>query len=161
MERDGDVERVDMDPEFNVDPYTINLRDTIGSDLEMVVTVVERERDNDHQVTEPSDAEPSPSPDETAHGRTEGEKQNVIIVVSYKGDTDPMDPHNWSLLRRFACTTLISWLGSVALWSSNIAPPALDETTKEFHTTFEVKSLPTGMFRCLQLSHRKKLTPLS
>jgi MFS family permease len=36
----------------------------------------------------------------------------------------------------------------------------LDETTKEFHTTFEVQSLPTGMFRCLQLSHRKKLTVL-
>lgn len=73
MERDGDVERVDMDPEFNVDPYTINSRDTIGSDLEMVVTGVERERDNDHQVTELSDAEPSPSPDETADrgGETE------------------------------------------------------------------------------------------
>ena len=89
---------------------TINSRDTIGSDLEMVVTGVERERDNDHQVTEPSDAEPSPSPDETAYGRTEGEKQNVIIVVSYGGDTDPMDPHNWPLLRRFACTTLFPGL---------------------------------------------------
>lgn len=89
---------------------TINSHDTIGSDLEMVVTGVERERDNDHQVTEPSDVEPSPSPDETAYGRTEGEKQNVIIVVSYEGDTDPMDPHNWSLLRRFACTALFPGL---------------------------------------------------
>jgi hypothetical protein len=72
---------------------------------------VERERDNDHQSLN----QPMPNrvqvSDETAHGRTEGEKQNVIIVVSYDGDTDPMNPHK--LLRRVACTTLISWLESV------------------------------------------------
>lgn len=45
----------------------------------------------------------------------------------------------------------------MALWSSTIAAPALNKTTKEFRIAFEVQSLPTGMFRCLQLSHREKL----
>lgn len=82
-----------------------------GVTLRWWVTGVERERDNDHQSLN----HPTPNrvqvPDKTAHWRTEGEKQNVIIVVSYEGDTDPMNRHK--LLRRVACTTLISWLGSV------------------------------------------------
>jgi hypothetical protein len=44
MDRDGDVKRVDMELEFNVDPYTINSRDTIGGEVDIVVTGVERAR---------------------------------------------------------------------------------------------------------------------
>ncbi|KAJ5364233.1 uncharacterized protein N7496_009946 [Penicillium cataractarum] len=149
MERDGDVERADMDPEFNVDPYPINSRDTIGADVDIVITGVERARYVDHQEDgdpeEAGNGESSANADEDVDRMTAEEKQNTIIVVSYEDDTDPMDPHNWSFVRRFACTTLISLLGSLALWSSTIDPPALIETTKLFHTNFEIQSLPTGL----------------
>lgn len=162
MERDGDVERADMDPEFNVDPYPINSRDTIGAEVDIVITGVERARYVDHQEDggpeETETGEPRARADDDVDRITAEEKQNTIIIFSYEGDTDPMDLYNWSFARRFVCTTLISLLGSLALWSSTINPLALTETTKLFHTSFEVQSLPTGMLSRLQFSYEAKLT---
>lgn len=160
MDRDGDVERADMDPEFNVDPYTINSRDTIGSEVDIVVTGVERARYAEQGVNGGFEGVEYGAPRVDADAvvadtAVEEDKQN-IIVVSYEGDIDPMDPHNWSFVRRFACTTLVSWIGALALWSSTIDPTALTETTKVFHTTFEVQSLPTGKPRCPQIFREQK-----
>lgn len=148
MDRDGDVERADMDPAFNVDPYTINSRDTIGGEVDIVVTGVERARYAEQGVDGGFEGVECGAPrvrgDEAVDDTGAEEDKQNIIVVSYEGDIDPMDPHNWSFVRRFACTTLVSLLGALALWSSTIDPPALTETTKVYHITFEVQSLPTG-----------------
>lgn len=130
-----------------------------------MVTGVERERDADHRVEGPlggaDNGALSVGAGETAHGTAREEKQNRLIVISYEGDTDPMDPQNRSFIRGFTRTTLTSWLGSVALWSSTIAPPALEETSKVFHTIFQIQSFPTGMYSCLQMSHEETLTQLA
>lgn len=152
MERGGDVERADLDPEIYVDPYTINSCDTIGANVDIMITDVERAiYANPHGDRTTEDAgyeEPNRAEEFVDHTARE-EKRNVLIVVSYEGDLDPMDPHNWPVLRRLAYTTLISLLGALTLFSSTIDPPALTETTQVFHTTFEVQSLPTGRFSCV------------
>ncbi|KAJ5911443.1 uncharacterized protein N7473_000746 [Penicillium subrubescens] len=118
MDRDGDVKRVDMEPEFNVDPYTINSRDTIGGEVDIVVTGVERARYAEQGVDGVFEGveydTPRVSGDEAVDDTGAEEDKLNIIVVSYDGDIDPMDPHNWSFVRRFACTTLVSLLGALA-----------------------------------------------
>lgn len=135
LEREGDVERADYDPYVQADPYTINTRDTMGGDTDMMVTGVERERPARRGLSNSS-------------GTTEGEEPEMekIILVTYEGDTDPMDPHNWSFPCRVACTTLLGFLGSLVLFSSTIDASALTSTRALFHTSFELETVPTGEF---------------
>lgn len=137
LERDGDVERADIDPEVQVNPYTINTRDSLGTDVDMMVTGVERAR-----VGTQRPVDSGVSDEDVAHGRSP--EQEKVIMVSYEGDYDPMDPHNWPVLRKVWCTVLISLLGSIVAWSSTIDISALPSTTAEFHASIELETVPTG-----------------
>lgn len=143
LERDGDVERADLDPEVQADPYTINSRDSIGGDVDMMVTGVERQT--------PANERPSGVPDDVPDGEAEGAlpKHEKLIMVSYEGDCDLMDPHNWPLLRKARCTAIISLLGALTLWSTTIDATALTTIRAIYHTTFEQQTVPTGMLRDL------------
>ncbi|KAJ5172105.1 hypothetical protein N7492_004698 [Penicillium capsulatum] len=139
LERDGDVERADVDPEFETDPWTINTRDSLGGGADLMVTGVERDR---RRRTRELDGE-------TLDGDAvdgQNEKKQKLIVVTFEGDTDPMDPHNWSTTRRVLVTLLVSFLGAIVLWSSTIDATALTSTQKLFRTSFELQTLPTALF---------------
>lgn len=138
LERDGDVERADVDPEFQVDPWTINTRDSFGGGPDMMVTGVERTRRRD---TGEFDGETLDGED----ANSEFEEKDKLIVVTFEGDTDPMDPHNWSLTRRFFVTLLLSFLEAVILWSSTIDATALVSTRQIYQTSNEVQTTATGM----------------
>ena len=140
LERDGDVERADYDPEFQADPWTINTRDSLGGGSDIMVTGVERYWRRGREVD-----------GEEVDGAADGtEKGNKMIVVTFEGDTDPMDPHNWSFTRRVLVTLLLSLLGAIILWSSTIDAAALTATKKLFQTSFELQTVPTGglLFIC-------------
>lgn len=137
LERDGDVERADVDPEFQVDPWSINTRDSLGGEADIMVTGVERDRRRD---TGDFDGETLGGED----GNREPEKENKLIVVTFEGDTDPMDPHNWSFTRRVLVTLLLSFLEGVVLWSSTIDATALVSTRQLYRTSNEIQTIPTG-----------------
>ncbi|KAJ5585093.1 uncharacterized protein N7459_004893 [Penicillium hispanicum] len=142
LHHQGDVERADYVPEFQADPFTINTRDTLGDRVDIMLTGVERNRpEDDRGMTDEADG---------THDAvmTDGESKykDELIIVTYEGDTDPMDPHNWSFASRAATTTLLSLLGAVILWSSTIDISALNETMHLFHTDFEIETLPTAFF---------------
>lgn len=137
LARDGDVEPADVDPEFQVDPWTINTRDSLGGGSDIMVTGVERPRRRN----------PSEFDGETLGGEDDdggSEKNNKMIVVTFEGDTDPMDPHNWSFTRRVLVTLLLSFLQAVVLWSSTIDATALVSTRQLFKTSNEIQTIPTG-----------------
>lgn len=143
LERDGDVERADLDPEVQADPYTINTRDAIGGDVDMMVTGVERQRPTSQGSNNGHRSVPDGNPDiDAERDSSEQEKQ---IMVSYEGDCDPMDPHNWPFPRRVRCTVLISLLAAVTWWSTTIDVTALPSTRALWHTSIEVQTVPTGM----------------
>lgn len=125
LERDGDVERADYDPEIQADPYTINTRETLGDRTNLMLTGVERA------------------------GGEYGEKR---IVVTYEGDTDPMDPHNWTFWTRVGCTVVVSLMAFTILWSSTIDSTVNPATRKEFNTSYAVQSVPTGE-SCIERDH--------
>ncbi|CAG8898196.1 unnamed protein product [Penicillium egyptiacum] len=129
--REGDIEGAEYDPELATDPHTINSAETLGNTADIMVTGVERPR--------PGAAADSESDIESA-------KRNKLIIVTYEGETDEMDPHNWTLRRRMLVTLVTSLMASVAFWSSTIDTTALVINRKLFHTSFEVQTLPTAMF---------------
>ena len=133
--REEDIERQDCHPELDVDPFTINTRDTLQTETDMMVTGVEGQRPRRGTGVSATSTESSDY----------GDEKEKIVIVTYEGDCDPADPHNWSFLARCATTLLISLLGAIVLWSSTIDATALTATSKLFNTTFEVESLPTCM----------------
>lgn len=144
LNRDGDVERADLDPEVQADPYTINTRDSIGTDVDMMVTGLER----GGPANQASNHEQNCVPDGDADGVAEGgsSKHEKLIMISYEGDCDPMDPHNWPFLRKVGCTVLLSLLGAIAIWSTKIDASALPSISAQFNHTFEQETVPTGRY---------------
>jgi hypothetical protein len=80
----------------------------------------------------------------TTESDVDSNEKEKIVIVTYEGDYDPADPHNWSFLARCACTVLVSFLGAIILWSSTIDSTALTPTRALFHTSFELQTVPTG-----------------
>lgn len=141
LERNGDLERADLDPDVQADPYTINTRDSIGASVDMMVTGVERQRPANEGPDNVSDGAPNGVPD-----TGDSPQDKKLIMVSYEGDCDPMDPHNWPLLRRLWCTALMSLLGAVTFGSTTIDASALASLRATYHTSFELQTVPTGMW---------------
>ncbi|OQE30490.1 hypothetical protein PENFLA_c003G04020 [Penicillium flavigenum] len=129
--REGDIEGAEYDPELSTDPHTINSAETLGNTPDIMVTGVER---------------PRPGVSTDLESDIESAKRNKLIVVTFEGEDDEMDPHNWTLRRRMLVTLLTALMGCVIFWSSTIDATALPETRKLYHTSFEVQALPTAMF---------------
>ncbi|EKV08036.1 hypothetical protein PDIG_60560 [Penicillium digitatum PHI26] len=132
LERQGDIEGAEVDPEVSTDPHTINAEETLGNTADIMVTGVERPWPADHATDSETDVE--------------SVKREKTIIVTFEGDCDTMDPHNWTLRRRVLTTILTSLTGVVVFWSSTIDSAALTTTEKTFHTRFEVETLPTALF---------------
>lgn len=150
LEREGDVETADYNPSVQTDPYTINTRDTLGGNTDMMVTGIVRER--------PRHGRQLPRRSSTTNG-VEGSRWSVdededdgdedmekILLVTYEGDTDPMDPHNWSFACRAAYTTLLGCVSTAVLFSSTIDASVVISTKHLFNTSFELQTVPTGKF---------------
>ncbi|KAJ5163045.1 Major facilitator superfamily domain general substrate transporter [Penicillium coprophilum] len=131
IEREGDVEGAEYDPEITNDPHTINSQETLGNTADIMLTGVER---------------PRPGYSTDSETDVESVKKNKLIIVTFEGDYDTMDPHNWPLKRRVWTTILTSMTGFVIFWSSTIDSTALTSTKKLYHTNFEVETLPTAMY---------------
>ena len=143
LERDGDVERADVDPELQTDPHTINTQETLGNTTDMMVTGVERLRPGTGRIRD-DDAVGANGSDVESDTDIESIKKNKLVIVTFEGDLDKMDPHNWSFGRRLWTTLLTSVICSVMFWSSTIDATAHPRTSKLFHTSFEVQTLPTS-----------------
>ncbi|KZN92440.1 putative transporter [Penicillium chrysogenum] len=127
--REGDIEGAEYDPDLSTDPHTINSAETLGNTPDIMVTGVER---------------PRPGFSTDSESDIESVKRNKLVVVTFEGEDDEMDPHNWTLRRRMLVTLLTALMGCVIFWSSTIDTTALPKTRKVYHTSFEVQTLPTG-----------------
>ena len=141
LECDRDVERADYDLEFQGEPHTINTLDTLGDTLDMMVTGVEKRRPG-------SGDESSTTSNGAADGKIDGEAvhQDRLVVVTFEGDCDPMDPHNWPIPRRLACTALLSLTAAIILWATTIDAVVFTPATRKLYGTdnFAIETVPTG-----------------
>lgn len=151
LERDGDVERADFDPEFQTDPHTINTQDTLSSPTDVMVTGIERARLGADASTDVSGGGSfGESGQEFERSDIEWIKKNKLIIVTYEGECDPMDPHNWTFKRRLACTLITSGTACVIFWSSTIDTTAIVSTRALYRTNTQIQVLATSklMNRC-------------
>lgn len=123
LERDGDIERVDYQPDIRSDPYTINTRESMGNPTEMMVMGVE------------------------TRANTDPGEQEKMVLVTFDGEDDPLDPHNWFLSTRVLATAVVSLLTAVVLFASTIHAPALTTENKGYLGRMEIEGLFTGAFR--------------
>lgn len=123
LERDGDIERVDYQPDIQSDPYTINTRESMGNPTEMMVMGVEMRANTDQN------------------------EEGKMVLVTFEGEDDPLDPHNWFLSMRVLATIVVSLLTSVVLFASTIHAAALTPENKGYLGSMEVEGLFTSAFR--------------
>jgi hypothetical protein len=97
----------------------------------------------------PGSAEPNYMPDGAADGAINGESvhKDRLIVVTFEGDCDPIDPHNWPVPRRLACTALLSLTAATMLWATTIDAVVFTPATRKLYGTdnFAIETVPTGM----------------
>ncbi|EME82671.1 uncharacterized protein MYCFIDRAFT_2811, partial [Pseudocercospora fijiensis CIRAD86] len=69
-----------------------------------------------------------------------------VFVVDYEGPDDPSDPHNWTMLKRIRCTSIVASIGCVVGLASAIDSSALPQAAAEFGVAEVVESMATGLF---------------
>ncbi|PQE03207.1 putative benomyl methotrexate resistance protein [Rutstroemia sp. NJR-2017a BBW] len=75
----------------------------------------------------------------------EGEKE-IVFVVGYESESDPMNPHNWPVTKRIFCTIMIASIGFIVGFASSIDSAALTQASEEFGVSEVAESLATGLF---------------
>lgn len=82
-------------------------------------------------------------------GKGEGDEKkddDQVFVVSWEGDDDDLNPHNWSSPRRWFVTVNVALIAAVVGIASSIDSSALMPASMEFHVSEVVESLATGLY---------------
>ena len=69
-----------------------------------------------------------------------------MYIISFKGNTDGLDPHNWSLRKKWIATAIVGSTGFLVGWSSAIDSSIIEQARKEFGVSDVVESLSTGLY---------------
>lgn len=76
----------------------------------------------------------------------EPQSRETVFVVNYVSDTDPMNPHNWSLSKRITATLLVATIAFIVGFASSVDSAAAAQAAAEFHVSDVTESLATGLF---------------
>jgi hypothetical protein len=120
-----DIERTNIPEVMAACPQTVTTHSTTGTTLGLVLTGIE--------VRDRTTNEGGPAMDK-------------VFVVSYDGDDDPMDPHNWSFARRTGATFVLFFIGIVVGWASAIDSAVIPQAAQAFGVGEVTESLATGTF---------------
>lgn len=71
---------------------------------------------------------------------------NLLFVVGWEDENDPLNPRNYSLTRRLIATLIVSALAFIVGAASSINSGVLPQITEAFHVSDVVGSLVTGMY---------------
>ncbi|KAL8852794.1 MAG: hypothetical protein Q9221_002303 [Calogaya cf. arnoldii] len=69
-----------------------------------------------------------------------------VFVVSYEGDRDSLNPHNWSYGTRIWATVNIAFIGGIVGFASSVDSAALVQASEHFGVSEVAESLATGLF---------------
>ena len=80
----------------------------------------------------------------TREGRRE--QGGKVFVVGFVDDKDPLNPHNWSSLKRMSITFLVASIGLIVGLASSIDSAVIQQARMEFGVTEVVESIATGIY---------------
>jgi hypothetical protein len=69
-----------------------------------------------------------------------------VFVVGYVDEKDPLNPHNWSILKRMSITFLVASIGLIVGFASSVDSAALQQARIEFGVSEVTESLATGIY---------------
>ncbi|KAH8077751.1 major facilitator superfamily domain-containing protein [Cristinia sonorae] len=74
-------------------------------------------------------------------------EEDDALVVDWDGPSDPLNPRNWSVRRKWAATLIVSSFTFVSPVSSAMMAPASEVIAREFHVTSSIiTAMITSMF---------------
>lgn len=75
-----------------------------------------------------------------------GHDKGKVFVVGFVDEKDPMNPHNWSKVKRMAVTILVASVGLIVGFASSVDSAAITQARKEFGVSEVTESLATGIY---------------
>lgn len=69
-----------------------------------------------------------------------------VYIVNFRDDDDPLNPHNWSKLKRMRITLLVASIAFIVGWASSIDSLAIKQAAAEFGVSEVVEAGATGLF---------------
>jgi hypothetical protein len=80
----------------------------------------------------------------TNEGRNE--KKGKVFVVGYVDEKDPLNPHNWSNMKRMLITLLVASIGLIVGFASSVDSAVIQQARIEFGVSEVTESLATGIY---------------
>lgn len=80
----------------------------------------------------------------TKEGRHE--KGGKVFVVGYVDEKDPLNPHNWSILKRMLITFVVASVGLIVGFASSVDSAVIQQARMEFGVGEVTESLATGIY---------------
>ncbi|KAH8689519.1 MFS transporter [Talaromyces proteolyticus] len=78
--------------------------------------------------------------------REGGPELGKVFVVSFENAQDPMNPQNWSFLKRTTATMTLSLIGGIVGFASAVDSAVIPQAMAEFGVSQVAESLATGIF---------------
>ena len=75
-----------------------------------------------------------------------GDKSGKVFIVSFTDEKDPLNPHNWSFLKRILITLEVAAIGLIVGFASSVDSAVLREAMKDFGVSEVVEALATGIY---------------
>ena len=75
-----------------------------------------------------------------------GHDRGKVFVVGYVDENDPMNPHNWSKLKRMCITILVAFIGLIVGFASSVDSAVITQARMEFGVSEVTESLATGIY---------------
>ena len=75
-----------------------------------------------------------------------GHDRGKVFVVGFAGESDPLNPHNWSFTKRMSTTILVASIGLIVGFASSVDSAALQQARKDFGVSEVTESLATGIY---------------
>ncbi|CRG91129.1 Transporter mfs1 [Talaromyces islandicus] len=122
-----DLDRVDYEADVSGPAMTLNPRE-VGADKDQPPLMV-------------SGIEPPAG--RVSHEHAKGAR---IFVVSFETDTDPLDPHNWSLARKIWCTVVVCFIACAVEFGTVADSPAIERAQHGKEPSASIKYLLIGSF---------------
>lgn len=73
-------------------------------------------------------------------------RDQKVFVVGYEGESDVLDPHNWSYGTRIWATVNIAFIGWIVGFASSVDSAALVQAAEDLGVSEVTESLATGLF---------------
>jgi hypothetical protein len=75
-----------------------------------------------------------------------GHEKGKVFIVGYAGENDPLNPHNWSKIRRMMITIIVASIGLIVGFASSVDSAVLQQARQDFHVGEVAEALATGLY---------------